>query len=147
MKTTLFLIGLVVVIASCNQTDSKTAATKPVNLDSAYNDSTNYTNIQWLDSIHQQLGKINEGQTPEITWKFKNTGDKPLVIINAQGTCGCTIAEKPMEPIAPGEEGEIKAKFNSEGRVGPNKKQVIVTANTKGGTSHYLGFDVEVIKK
>ena len=150
MKRSLFFIAIVAMIVACNQSDSKkvAAASKPsIDLADPITDSSNFTSIQWLDSTHQELGKIEEGQTPEITWRFKNVGDKPLVIINAQGTCGCTVAEKPEQPIPPGEEGVIKAKFSSEGRVGPNDKQVIVMTNTKGATTHYLSFKVEVEKK
>jgi hypothetical protein len=57
------------------------------------------------------------------------------------------VAEKPLEPVPPGEEGIIKAKFSSEGRVGVNEKQVMVTTNTKGRTHHSLNFKVEVEKK
>ena len=150
MKHFLFLI-IVAGLFACNDTDSKTSSSttsiSPAQRDSAFSDSANYTSIQWLDSTHQELGKIKEGQTPELTWRFKNIGDKPLIVLNAQGTCGCTVAEKPEQPIAPGEEGVIKAKFSSEGRVGPNNKQVIVQANTKGTTMHYLNFQVEVEKQ
>ena len=148
MKRILLPIAIIILMVACNQGDSKRVITgNPFNLDTAYNDSANYTSIQWLDSTHQELGKIKEGQTPEISWRFKNTGDKPLVVINAQGTCGCTVAEKPEQPVAPGEEGLIKAKFSSEGRVGNNEKQVIVTTNTKEKRDHYLNFKVEVEKK
>ena len=149
MKNIFSLVLLIIMLVGCNQTDSKTTtadAVKP----STFNDvadTANYTSIQWLDSTKQELGKIKEGQTPEISWKFKNTGDKPLIIINAQGTCGCTIAEKPEQPVAPGDEGFIKAKFSSEGRLGVNEKQVIVTTNTQGASTHYLNFKVEVLKQ
>lgn len=151
MKNIFFFIAVIELVASCNNSDTKpaeaasaTTASVPQN---AINDSANYTSIQWLDSMHQDLGKIKEGQIPEISWKFKNVGDKPLVVINAQGTCGCTVAEKPEQPVAPGEEATIKAKFSSEGRLGVNEKQVIVTTNTKGNTAHYLNFKVEVQKQ
>ena len=151
MKNILFLIAVVGVFMSCNNPDSKsteaTAATTAAPAADPISDSANYTSIQWLDSLHQDLGKIKEGQTPEISWRFKNVGDKPLVVINAQGTCGCTVAEKPEQPIAPGEEATIKAKFSSEGRIGVNEKQVIVTTNTRGNTAHYLNFKVEVQKQ
>jgi hypothetical protein len=47
----------------------------------------------------------------------------------------------------PGEEGIIKAKFNSEGKPGPNKKQVTVFANTKDTRQHVLQFSVVVNSK
>ncbi len=150
------MLALIFILMGCNQSDSKNTsetaatnetATQPANPANAISDSANYTTIEWLDSTRQELGKIKEGQTPEISWKFKNTGNKPLVVINAQGTCGCTIAEKPEQPVAPGEEGVIKAKFSSEGRLGVNEKQVIVTTNTQDSSTHYLSFKVEVLKQ
>jgi hypothetical protein len=151
MKNILFLIAVLAVFMSCNNSDTKsteaTAATTAAPAADPISDSANYTSIQWLDSIHQDLGKIKEGQTPEISWRFKNVGNKPLIVINAQGTCGCTVAEKPEQPVAPGEEATIKAKFSSEGRTGVNEKQVIVTTNTLGNTTHYLNFKVEVQKQ
>ena len=146
MKKLLAIIAASTLILACNQNDAKGSATQGSTAN-ATNDSASFTSIEWIDSVQQDLGKITEGQTPEITWHFKNTGDKPLVIENASGTCGCTIAEKPNEPVLPGEEGTIKAKFNSEGRVGPNTKQLVVTANTKNKKEHFLGFTVIVEKK
>ncbi len=146
MKKILVMAGVVFLIA-CNQNDAKapvantndsTSSTAPIT------DSTKFTNIQWLDSINQNLGAITEGQVAELTWKFKNTGNQPLVIENTSVSCGCTIAEKPEQPIMPGEQGLIKAKFNSSGKAGPNNKQVTVMANTKGNRQHVLQFSVVV---
>ncbi len=107
-------------------------------------DVANYTTIEWLDSINQDLGKIKEGQVLEINYRFKNTGTKPLVIENVNATCGCTVPEKPEKPFAPGEEGVIKAKFDSKGRPGAQTKTVTVLANTNPTREYYLNFKVEV---
>lgn len=112
----------------------------------AMNDSARFTTIQWLDSA-KDYGKIPEGQKLDVAFRFRNTGTAPLVIGRVQPSCGCTIAEQPREPIAPGAEGQIRASFNSEGRVGINHKTLLVTANTKGSQSHSLQFIVEVQKK
>jgi len=109
-------------------------------------DSTQFTTIQWLDST-KDFGKIEEGQKLEVSFRFKNTGNKPLVIEKVQPSCGCTVAEQSTEPIAPGAEGQVKASFNSEGRTGVNHKTLFVTANTKGSQSHSLQFVVQVEKK
>jgi len=137
------LIGClaVVLIAGCKNNDkSGSSATKPIT------DSTQFTTIQWLDSS-KDFGKIEEGQKLEVSFRFKNTGDKPLVIERVQPSCGCTVAEQSTEPIAPGGEGQVKASFNSQGRTGVNHKTLFVTANTKGTQSHSLQFIVEVEKK
>lgn len=108
-------------------------------------DSTKFTTIEWIDSA-KNYGKINEGQKLDVSFRFRNTGDKPLVIRSVRPSCGCTAAEPPKEPIAPGAEGVIQASFNSEGREGINRKDIYVEANTKGTQNHVVHFDVEVIK-
>jgi len=108
-------------------------------------DSTKFTTIQWIDST-KDYGKITEGQKLDVSFRFKNTGDKPLIIRSVRPSCGCTAAEPPKEPIAPGAEGTIKASFNSQGREGINRKDIYVEANTKGTQNHVVHFDVEVVK-
>ena len=111
----------------------------------AATDSTQFTTIQWIDST-KDYGKINEGQTLDVSFRFKNTGDKPLIIRSVRPSCGCTAADPPKEPVAPGAEGLIKASFNSQGREGINRKDLYVEANTKGTQNHVVHFDVEVVK-
>ena len=113
----------------------------------ALKDTASYTTIEWVDSVHTDLGKISEGQSIEISWQFKNTGTKPLIIQNVTAGCGCTIAEKPEQPVSPGENGVIKAKFNSAGQgAGHVQKSVTVIANTKGNVNHALSFSADISK-
>jgi hypothetical protein len=83
----------------------------------------------------------------EVAFHFKNSGNKPLVIARVQPSCGCTVAEQPTEPIAPGKEGNIKAVFDSENHTGVNHKTLYVYANTKGTEANDLQFSVVVEKK
>ena len=76
------------------------------------------------------FGTLQEGEKVEHVFKFTNTSDNPLTISNARGSCGCTVPEWPREPIAPGEAGEIKVKFDSKGKKGVQNKNVTITANT-----------------
>ncbi|MCB9224007.1 MAG: DUF1573 domain-containing protein [Crocinitomicaceae bacterium] len=81
--------------------------------------------------MEYDFGTVKEGEQVRHTYKFKNTGDKNLILINVKGSCGCTVPEDwPKDPIAPGETGEIKVVFDSQGRVGNVKKNVRVEANT-----------------
>jgi len=83
----------------------------------------------------------------EVAFRFKNTGDKPLIIVNVSAGCGCTtIPEKPKSPFAPGEQGIIKARFDSKNMAGERRKEIFVSSNTKVKTSHILIFRVEVVK-
>jgi Protein of unknown function (DUF1573) len=110
-------------------------------------DSSLFTNITWLDSTSRDYGTIAEGQELQVAYRFMNSGSKPLIISRVQPSCGCTVAEQPMEPIMPGKEGVIKASFNSENRTGVNHKKMYVIANTKGTQSNEVEFSVIVAKK
>lgn len=133
------------VLFACNQTDSK-ASKSELNTTNAISDSANFTAIEWLDSTSQNIGKVKKGQVVEIAWRFKNAGKKPLVIQDVRPGCGCTVADKPQEPIAPGEESVIKGKFDSNNQSeGEHNKMISVLANTVNTTYHQLNFRVEVI--
>ena len=139
----LLMIGMV--LFACNNSDQpSTVAGNPAVITNA-TDTSNLTTIQWIDSI-KNLGKINEGQKLEVSFRFKNTGDKPLIIQSVRPGCGCTVADYPKEPIAPGAEGEITGSFDSKGRENLQRKEIAVTANTKGSPYHTLFFEVDVFK-
>lgn len=103
------------------------------------------TSIQWIDST-LDFGRVSEGETVEAAFRFRNTGNHPLVISNVSPSCGCTVAERPVEPVAPGAEGVVRASFDSRGRPGPNHKTLNVYSNTPEGM-HRLVFTVEVLGK
>jgi hypothetical protein len=89
--------------------------------------------IAFMAESHD-FGTINEGEVVETEFKFTNTGEAPLIISAAQGSCGCTIPEYPKEPIAPGEEGRILVSFNSEGKPNQQSKTVTLTTNAVPST-------------
>ena len=81
------------------------------------------------------FGTIQQGDNPEFTFTFTNTGTEPMIISNAKGSCGCTVPQWPKEPIAPGESNEIYVKFNSKNKKGSQNKTVTITANTTPPTT------------
>jgi translation initiation factor IF-2 len=142
MKKLLLIVAAAGFIG-CQMRTSKTAGEQPVD---PVRDPANFTSIQWLDSTDQDLGTVKEGPEVEIAYKFKNTGDKNLVIEDVTAGCGCTIVEKPKEPYMPGQTGTIKAKFTTQGHAGTNNKSIYVTANTKGSVHKELKFHIVVEK-
>ncbi len=100
----------------------------PISADSQM-DLTQMAKLE-LDKTVFDFGEIKEGDKVEHLFRFKNTGKSPLIISSAQGSCGCTVPEWPRSPILPDETGEIKVKFNSEGKNGSQEKTVTLTANT-----------------
>lgn len=95
---------------------------------------------------NHDFGVINEGDKVEKIFTFTNTGDAPLIISDAKGSCGCTVPEWPKEPIGIGEEGSIKVVFNSKGKPGIQNKTVTITANTYPKISR-LRIKANVTKK
>ena len=76
------------------------------------------------------FGAINYGEKVEHIFKYKNVGSTDLIIYNAVGSCGCTVAEFPKEPIPSGKSAEIKIIFDSTGKFGKQNKTVTITTNT-----------------
>jgi Protein of unknown function (DUF1573) len=67
-------------------------------------------------------------------YKFSNAGSEPITIDTVKTSCGCTTAALSKKEYQPGESGEIEAKFQFGGRVGPQEKAIIVT--TVGAPNH-----------
>ncbi len=85
--------------------------------------------FEWETTEHD-FGTINEGDKVTYTYKFKNTGQAPLIIENVRPSCGCTAPSWTKEPIPVGGEGEVVVEFNSKGKPNAQNKTVTVTANT-----------------
>lgn len=92
------------------------------------------------------FGTIEEGVVATHDFTFTNTGDVPLVISAANGSCGCTVPEYPRTPIAPGATGVIHVSFDSDKRAGKQEKTVTLTANTVPNV-HVLKITAEVNPK
>lgn len=75
-------------------------------------------------------GEVKRGSDGIRVFEFTNTGQSPLVITEVNSTCGCTIPEKPEQPIAPGESGQIKVKYDTQ-IIGPIRKTITVYSNAE----------------
>ncbi len=76
------------------------------------------------------FGKVEQGKPVTYKFEFKNTGTDPLVISDAQASCGCTKPTFSREPIMPGQTGTVSATFNAAS-AGPFNKSVTVTTNAE----------------
>ena len=79
---------------------------------------------------NHDFGLIAEKNGPvSCTFEVINTGNKPLLILDAVASCGCTRPEFPTKPIKPGKKGKIKVTFSPRGRAGAFHKTVKVKTN------------------
>lgn len=98
-----------------------------------------------FESETVDYGVIEQGSEPFRVFTFTNTGTEPLIITQAKGSCGCTVPTYPKEPIAPGETGEIKVRYDTN-RLGKFTKRVTLTTNAPEDKT-MLTIKGEVLKK
>lgn len=160
MKKILIVLAASFTIMACKDAEKKADAGTGTSSNTASTESnppattsqsailadTATTTVQWLDGQDKDFGKINEGESLNVKFRFKNTGNKPLVIAKVWAQCGCTVPETPQKPYAPGETGEISASFNSGGKQGMQVKEVYMSANTNPATNTLI-FHVDVKAK
>lgn len=138
MKKVLLTVLAALTFAACQQKGESTSDVA---------DSTATASALPQDSLHHDgpvlnfeterynFGKIKKGEEVTYSFKFKNTGAKPLIIKEAIATCGCTVPEPPKEPILPGKSSEIKVVFHSAGKpVGAVDKPITVMSNALNTT-------------
>ena len=99
-----------------------------------------------FEKTEHDFGTINEGDIVETVFSFKNSGKSELIITSAKGSCGCTVPEWPKEPIMPGEEGQIRVKFNSDKKPNLQQKTITLVTNTEQG-KEILKIKAQVIPK
>ena len=80
-------------------------------------------------------------------FEFVNNGNKPLIITNTQGSCGCTVPTTPKEPIAPGAKGFIGVHYATDRAGQPFTKTVTVTSNAEGMPSKVLTIKGTVLPR
>ena len=81
-----------------------------------------------FDNLEYDYGTIEKGGDGNCVFTFTNKGQKPLVLSNVRASCGCTVPQWPREPIAPGEQGKIKVKYNTN-IAGNFNKTITVNSN------------------
>lgn len=135
-KSIFVIIALLVISVACKRTEK---------------DNVNSTTGEKGAAIEFEetsfdFGTLTEGDQVEHAFHFKNTGSVPVQIHDVIVQCGCTVASKPNGLIGVGKADSILVHFNSEGKVGANKKFVTVVANTEKELKP-LSFTAEVIAK
>ena len=131
-----FLIAFFIAftITSCDTAPSKKIKAENVELSKErINSVLEYPNIEF-DKTNHDFGEIKDGDIVETVFTFTNSGDSDLKILNASGSCGCTVPEYPRDtPIKPGESSTIKVKFDSSNKPGMQRKTVTLVTNTSKG--------------
>jgi hypothetical protein len=130
LRNFLTIITLSFFFSSCNE--SASSKINPNNKSSIQKES-NYAEITF-DRVFHDFGMVSEGEIVKTIFKFTNTSENDLYIVDAMGSCGCTVPKYPKNvPIKPGGTGEIEVNFDTNGRPDLQQKMVKVSANTPTG--------------
>ncbi len=62
-----------------------------------------------------ELGKVKQGVPVTAKFIITNISSEPLIIEQANPTCGCTISDYTKSPIEAGKSGYINATYNAAG--------------------------------
>ena len=130
LRNFLTIIILSFFFSACNQ--SASSKINPNNKSSIQKESS-YAEITF-DRVFHDFGMVSEGEIVKTIFKFTNTSENDLYIVDAMGSCGCTVPKYPKNvPIKPGGTGEIEVNFDTNGRPDLQQKMVKVSANTPTG--------------
>jgi hypothetical protein len=109
MKRLLFSVAVLLltttVFAQTTTTTTTTTTTAPAPL--------KIDDVAKFDSSVINIGNARQGTPTKATFVVTNIGTAPLIIEQANPTCGCTISDYTKEPIAPGKTGVINATYNA----------------------------------
>jgi hypothetical protein len=126
MKIVFVALLCLAVSAGVNAQDKKDAPAPGA----AQQPDPNAGKFRFEEDTHD-FGEIMEGPSAECDFEFRNVGKTPIIITQAKGSCGCTVPKWPTEPILPKHKGKIHVTFNTQGRVGPINKDIIITSNAQ----------------
>jgi len=134
MKKSFLIVALlsVFVFTSCKENAADKVNEENVAAAADRDAKTGEYPVMSFDETEFDFGTIDQNTAVEHVFKFTNTGQAPLVIVDAKSSCGCTVPEFTREPIAPGDSGELLVKFNGSGKIQVSKT-VTITANTEAG--------------
>lgn len=132
----LFLLAFAVLFStsvSFGQTDGTTKAVE-------FNDGPK---IEFVKTTHD-FGESPQGTPVSYDFTFKNVGNAPLVLQNVKASCGCTTPYWPKEPIMPGQESKISAKYNMA-KAGNFAKTITVTVKpqNEGDTAEKVTLTIK----
>ncbi|MDG1252613.1 MAG: DUF1573 domain-containing protein [Schleiferiaceae bacterium] len=124
-------IGIFAMVSCSDATSKIKSSEERMAIEAA---TTSELPIFQFENESHDFGAMNEGDVGTTEFNFTNEGEVPLIISSAQGSCGCTVPEYSNAPIAPGEQGTITVRFNSQGKPGSQTKTVTLSANTVPNT-------------
>jgi hypothetical protein len=122
MKFALFVLALALSVNAGAQENTKKKETPKKETTAKKKKGLTFTTLE----INRE--NIPYGSEDLFIFEFKNDAKTPAIIQGVQTSCGCTAAEKPVEPVKPGKKSKISVKYDTK-REGNFTKTVTITSN------------------
>lgn len=110
---TLVVLALFLSLASCHQ--KAEAPKKPI--------------IKFTETSYSFLEMI-PGEKRKHVFEYTNTGNAPLMILNIEVECGCTVPTWSRDLLPPGGKGEIAVYFDSDMTAHGIRKNLVTVYST-----------------
>jgi Protein of unknown function (DUF1573) len=94
--------------------------------------------IKWK-SESVDLGEIPANKPVTIEFEFTNESDAPVIVTNAQASCGCTVAAYPKEPILAEKKAIITATYNAAAKGAFTKTITVYIQNEEPKVLNFHG--------
>lgn len=102
--------------------------------------------MSFTDTVHN-FGDVPQETIVEYNYTFTNTGKKPLIVSSADGSCGCTVADYPKEPVMPGGSGEIKVSFSTANKTAGHIEKSVSVITNSARSVHLLYVKADITEK
>lgn len=100
---------------------------------------------RWLNPDHDFGAFSEELGAVDAVFEMVNETDRPVRIIEARATCGCTQPEVPKGDIAPGDTARMTVTYLANGRPGRFSKNIYVRTSDNPTERHTLTVSGTVI--
>jgi len=97
--------------------------------------------ISWK-STTIDLGKIEKGKPVTVDFELTNPSMVPLIINDVRPSCGCTAANFPKEPVAPGKTAKISITYNAASTGAFTKSTAVYTNAAEGNSTLIIKGEV-----
>lgn len=113
------VIASVLLLSSCSRTSNQAVenSEKEINIPVLNNHEKFVGGAQiTFNEYDFDFGTVSKDNKLQHTFYFVNSGDAPLIISDAKGSCGCTIPFFPKDPINPGQQEKIDIEIDPSGK-------------------------------
>ena len=102
-----------------------------------------FAQLHW-DALEQDQ-KAKPGDKEAVAkYHFVNAGPSAIKIVNVRTSCGCTTAALTKDQFAPGEAGDIQARFAFGSHTGHQEKTIAVTTSDSPNQPTFLRLIVDI---